>query len=113
MNRAIVGIIGAYQRHLSPRLSRRCLFAESCSAHVARVLLTDGTLAGLKALLGRLRRCRPGYQYMASLGGGVFVLRDGSTLLVQDSSDELRSLIALASTAELRLNTGAPPRPRR
>jgi putative component of membrane protein insertase Oxa1/YidC/SpoIIIJ protein YidD len=57
----LLAIIRVY-RFARPYLPRRtCLFDESCSMHVERVTRSEGIRAGLRALLGRVRTCRPGY----------------------------------------------------
>lgn len=75
--RALVAAISAYQRHLSgrgPLRSVTCTFAstESCSAHGLRMAQTaPSVIAALKAMVGRLGRCRRASLYRLQGGNEV------------------------------------------
>ena len=57
--RALLGLVHAYQRWLSPALPPRCRFYPSCSAYAAEALQIHGALRG-SALAGwRVLRCQP------------------------------------------------------
>ena len=59
MKRALLALIGAYQRWISPSMPRRCRYEPSCSAYAAESMRRFG--AGRGALLAswRLLRCNP------------------------------------------------------
>jgi hypothetical protein len=57
----LIGLILAYQRLAPAALRNRCIFAESCSHFVLRMVREHGARAGIAALMLRMRRCRPGY----------------------------------------------------
>lgn len=64
---------------LWPRhLNRGCIYRETCSHHVFRIAREDGGVAGLRALLVRIRTCRPGYSVSSDHTGIGLVTRDGS-----------------------------------
>ncbi len=71
---------------------RQCLFAESCSRHVYRVASSHGLGAGLRALLLRVRRCRPGWTILPSDDGRSLRVRlaDGT---VVDEHDLARATL--------------------
>jgi putative component of membrane protein insertase Oxa1/YidC/SpoIIIJ protein YidD len=71
-----------YRRLAPARLRARCLFRETCSAHVLRRAREGGFAAGCAALVARLRQCRPGYQVMPAADGVGWRVRlaDGSDL---------------------------------
>lgn len=46
---------------LPEKQRRRCLFRESCSRYVYRMIKDKGFIAGCKALKKRVLQCRPGY----------------------------------------------------
>lgn len=77
----LVVVIRAYRR-LRQRVDvpPLCLFSTSCSAHVEGVARTDGMLAALGAMRGRLAACRPGYRIV--LDGTVWWVEciDGSRI---------------------------------
>jgi len=55
---------------LWPRSRRRqCLFAESCSVFVYRHARQLGLLAGLRALRGRIKHCRSGWEICTTADG--------------------------------------------
>lgn len=56
----LVGVIHVY-RWLPARLKRQCLFKETCSSFVDRVVRESGFWQGLRALRTRVAECQPGY----------------------------------------------------
>lgn len=56
----LIGVIHLYRR-LPPFFKRKCLFKETCSAHVLRLTRQSGFLVGLRTLKIRMMQCRPGY----------------------------------------------------
>jgi len=62
-------------------LNRGCIYRETCSHNVHRVASDSGFVAGCRALLYRLRTCRPGYAVTTSAEGELgLLMRDGSFL---------------------------------
>lgn len=61
---------------------RRCLFAESCSHHVYRLVRDEGARVGIRALRMRWKQCRPGYRvnWSATDGELCLVLVDQTVL---------------------------------
>lgn len=57
--RLAVGLIGLYQRHLSPLFGRRCRFYPSCSAYAVEAIRKKGLARGLVKGLWRVLRCNP------------------------------------------------------
>jgi putative membrane protein insertion efficiency factor len=59
VKRALLLLIGAYQRWVSPALPRRCRYEPTCSAYTAEAVRRFGAVRGF--LLGgwRLLRCNP------------------------------------------------------
>ncbi len=68
------------------RWRRGCLYRESCSRCVYRVASEAGLAAGLRALRGRYRTCRPGYGVLRREGEAWLVLADGSVLSAGEAS---------------------------
>jgi hypothetical protein len=60
MKWCLLGAIYLY-RWLPARFKRQCLFKETCSSFVARVVRESGFWPGLRALRTRVSQCRPGY----------------------------------------------------
>lgn len=56
---ALSGLIGVYQRTLSPLLGNVCRFEPSCSRYMVGALRKYGLLRGLWKGTGRLLRCHP------------------------------------------------------
>lgn len=59
MKRLLLAPIGAYQRHLSPALPRRCRYEPTCSAYAAESIRRFGPARGLLLACWRLLRCNP------------------------------------------------------
>ena len=56
----LIGVILLYRR-LPRRLKRKCLFKETCSAHVLRMTRESGFRVGMRNLWLRMTQCCPGY----------------------------------------------------
>ena len=59
MKRALLALIGAYQRWISPSMPRRCRYEPSCSAYAAESVRRFGALRGALLASWRLLRCNP------------------------------------------------------
>jgi putative membrane protein insertion efficiency factor len=59
MQRAMLLLIAAYQRLLSPLLPRSCRFYPSCSTYAAEAIARHGAARGLTLALRRILRCHP------------------------------------------------------
>ena len=57
--RALVALIGLYQRWISPLLGQRCRFAPTCSQYAVDAVTTRGLLRGSWLAARRLGRCHP------------------------------------------------------
>ena len=57
--RAALGLIGFWQRFLSPLLPRACRFHPTCSEYCAESIRRHGFLRGLGEGFRRLLRCQP------------------------------------------------------
>jgi putative membrane protein insertion efficiency factor len=56
---ALVGLIGLYQRALSPVLGGRCRFYPSCSAYAIEAIQLRGAIRGGSLALWHILRCNP------------------------------------------------------
>jgi putative membrane protein insertion efficiency factor len=56
---ALVALIRAYRRALSPWLGRRCRFLPTCSEYAEQAVLRHGAGRGAWLSLTRLLRCQP------------------------------------------------------
>jgi uncharacterized protein len=72
---ALMALIGAYQRWISPFLGNRCRFHPSCSAYAKTAIETHGALRGTWLALRRLVKCQPfhpgGFDYVPPATGRV------------------------------------------
>ena len=66
-------IIRIYQTLTPKRFRGRCLFKESCSNYVYRIVSEEGFKKGLNALKYRYLNCRPNY-YILEDKGKVFLI---------------------------------------
>jgi putative component of membrane protein insertase Oxa1/YidC/SpoIIIJ protein YidD len=63
---AVAGLIGVYQRYISPHKGYRCAYrvhhgGQSCSEFARQAILADGVLEALPAFKQRLIECREAY----------------------------------------------------
>lgn len=56
---ALVGVVAAYQRWLSPALVRRCRYEPTCSDYARQALERHGAARGLTLAVRRVLRCHP------------------------------------------------------
>ena len=59
MKRALLALIGAYSRRISPHLPRRCRYEPTCSAYAAQAIRRFGAARGTVLAAWRLLRCNP------------------------------------------------------
>ena len=57
--RAVVALLRAYKRWLSPLLPSACRFSPTCSEYGQIALRSHGLVAGSWLTVGRLLRCQP------------------------------------------------------
>jgi putative membrane protein insertion efficiency factor len=57
--RSLVAVLRFYQRYLSRRVGRKCVFEPSCSSYAVLAVASNGVKAGGREALDRWRRCRP------------------------------------------------------
>jgi putative membrane protein insertion efficiency factor len=67
-SRAVLSLIGAYQRWISPSLLPACKFRPTCSEYAAEAVARHGVFVGTGLAMWRLLRCNP-----LSRGGLDFV----------------------------------------
>ncbi len=56
---ALLAILRFYQRQLSRRMGRKCIFEPSCSTYAMLAVANNGVATGAREAFGRWRRCRP------------------------------------------------------
>jgi len=59
VRKIIAGIIGCYQRFISPLLGNNCRFYPSCSSYAREAVARHGVLRGVWLSAGRVCRCHP------------------------------------------------------
>ena len=59
MKRILLGMIGFYQRRISPALGARCRFHPTCSSYAKEAIERHGAFKGCLMTLWRLLRCQP------------------------------------------------------
>jgi putative membrane protein insertion efficiency factor len=59
LKRAVVWLLLAYKRWISPLLPPSCRFVPTCSEYARLAVLKHGVAAGLWMAGGRLLRCHP------------------------------------------------------
>jgi len=57
--RALLAVVGFYQRAISPALPPRCRFQPTCSAYAAEAITVHGAGRGSWLALRRLLKCAP------------------------------------------------------
>jgi uncharacterized protein len=69
----LTGLIGAYQRWISPFLGNRCRFHPSCSVYAKTAIEVHGAAKGSWLALRRLLKCQPfhpgGFDYVPPATG--------------------------------------------
>jgi putative membrane protein insertion efficiency factor len=59
VKRALLTLIRAYQRWISPTFPRRCRYEPSCSSYAAESIGRFGVIRGILLSIWRLVRCNP------------------------------------------------------
>ncbi len=59
MRHVLAGMIGLYQKTVSPLLGERCRFYPSCSQYAKGAVLKHGSLRGVYLAAHRIVRCNP------------------------------------------------------
>jgi putative membrane protein insertion efficiency factor len=59
VKRFLLGLLGAYQRWISPSMPRRCRYEPTCSAYAVDSIRRFGALRGALLASWRLLRCNP------------------------------------------------------
>lgn len=91
MRSLLLFVIRCYWRFFPEQWRGQCIFRTTCSHHVYETTRTRGVRAGIRALIGRLRKCRPGYT-VYSEGNALRVrLADGSSI---DESEAASHVLA-------------------
>ena len=54
--------IATYQERTRPRLNAQCRFEPTCSEYGRLAFERYGAITATRKTIGRLRRCRPGYE---------------------------------------------------
>ncbi|MCX2681764.1 membrane protein insertion efficiency factor YidD [Galbibacter sp. EGI 63066] len=61
MKTLLLNIIKIYWKLIPESKRKKCIFKKSCSHFVFDAINEEGFIIGLKALVYRFKRCRPGY----------------------------------------------------
>jgi uncharacterized protein len=93
MSLLLLAVIQLYWRVWPRRWRRRCLFRESCSRYVYRITRREGFVAGVAALRGRVRACRPGYTAHFSERGVELSGLDGTVVQEPDVSESIVAFV--------------------
>jgi putative membrane protein insertion efficiency factor len=59
VKRALLALIGAYQRWISPAIPRRCRYEPTCSAYAVESIRRFGAARGALLASWRVLRCNP------------------------------------------------------
>jgi putative membrane protein insertion efficiency factor len=59
MKRAVIAVLQAYKRWISPLLPPACRFTPTCSEYAIEAVTKHGLLGGLGLAAWRLMRCNP------------------------------------------------------
>jgi putative component of membrane protein insertase Oxa1/YidC/SpoIIIJ protein YidD len=86
-----IAFIWFYRAGVRPFWRRHCLFSESCSKHVERIIREKGMRAGISSFRERLRQCRGGYKYLycEQSDGYCLVCADGTRFQASSLSNIL------------------------
>ena len=108
MRYVVIGVIRIYWVLWPRDRNRLCLFRETCSHYVHRIAREYGAWRAMRALLERMRQCRPGYSVATRHGAIGLLLRDGAFLpgaaasphMIAEAASELAVLCERADADE-------------
>lgn len=89
MKSIFIFLIWLYWKIWPDRFKRPCLFRETCSCHVHRILSNEGFFAGIRALIRRFQMCRPSYHVIFTEADISLRLADNSMLAAADVAPTL------------------------
>ncbi|MRG48376.1 membrane protein insertion efficiency factor YidD [Chitinophaga sp. SYP-B3965] len=69
------------------RWRRACIFKETCSSHIYKIASEKGTIAGIRALRARIKKCRPGYSFYKTDDGTEWIILADSTVVNRNSTN--------------------------
>ncbi|MBP5373103.1 MAG: membrane protein insertion efficiency factor YidD [Clostridia bacterium] len=58
-NKAAIGVIGFYRKHISKGLNSKCIYTPTCSAYAVEALFKHGFFYAVFLIIKRLLRCNP------------------------------------------------------
>lgn len=97
MRPCILFVIRCYWRLTERHVVRTCLFRESCSRYVYRIVQDHGIRAGLAALAARFRSCRGGFTAVGDSRLGMCLrLADGSIAQASELADHMHNFLYFA-----------------
>lgn len=85
-------IIQLYWATFPKHKRRNCLFEESCSKYVYRIISEKGVISGLFALKTRIHQCRPGYTVFKNEQNNTFELGLKDGRIIRDAKISPRLL---------------------
>ena len=85
----VLRIIKFYWFSFPETKRRHCLFKETCSVHVHRLIKEKGLTAGFLAFISRVKKCRNGYSIYLNDNEFEMSLADGTTICKDEISPKL------------------------
>ncbi|MBL7821222.1 MAG: membrane protein insertion efficiency factor YidD [Saprospiraceae bacterium] len=89
MSWAILNLIRFYWLIFPETKRRQCLFRETCSNHVYRLIKEKGFIKGFLGFISRIKKCRSGYTIYVGNKGFEVKLADGTTINQDEISPQL------------------------
>ena len=77
--RILLNLIKLYWKIIPERKRRVCIYKESCSKHVFKILKEEGSISGIKATFRRLKNCNNSYK----------IEKEDGTLRIRTSTEEI------------------------
>lgn len=97
-------LIECYWRLVPAETRRSCIFGETCSRYVYRQASERGLAVAIRALLRRLRTCRPGYEIVEVEDAVRVRAADGTVLTPEALNPMLKAFCSRYAEVELELN---------
>ncbi|MBK6545711.1 MAG: membrane protein insertion efficiency factor YidD [Saprospiraceae bacterium] len=85
----ILKLINFYWLAFPETKRRQCLFRETCSKHVHRLVKEKGLAIGILAFIKRVKKCRNGYSLYLGNNGFEMKLVDGTIINEDEISSKL------------------------